>query len=190
MGVLTRKMWNDMLTEHNQLVAECEAGTEQPLAEEKHVWKKKDVRDLKESLLAICPSNAALFDAAFDDKLEAKGIWAQLIIDRLKDAIANGCCSNLCWAGEIIVRVFFSQNQETFGDVLVVVFGLTFQAEDIDDALAVAMEIGGPVAAEWVECNFAGAAVTNTVLFGSDLVQLDGEGDCDEESGQADLYSP
>jgi hypothetical protein len=182
-------MWNDMLTEHNQLVAECEAGVEQPLAEEKHVWKKKDVRDLKESLLAICPDNAALFDAGFDDKLEAKGIWAQLIIDRLKDAIANGCCNGLCWDGYAIFNVFFTQG-DSFGSVLIEVFGLTFQAEDLDDAIAVAEDVGGPTASEFVESSFSGSSVTNVVLFASDLVQREGEGDCEENAGVADIYSP
>lgn len=107
----TREKWNtEYVQPHNNLVQECGAGTQVNEAPEHHRWSKQDdVAAMRDSLVEICPDNAALFDSAFEERL-SHGRWSNLVLERLKQAIDNGCCNECCWEIFADVNVTFDGN--------------------------------------------------------------------------------
>lgn len=115
----TKDQWNqEYVQPHNNLVQECEAGTEVEEAGEHHRWSSEDdVVAMKNSLIEICPDNASLFDGEFDERI-TKRRWSNLVLERLKQAIENGCCGEEynCWSGSAFVRVILKTTFTTYDD--------------------------------------------------------------------------
>jgi hypothetical protein len=87
----TRENWNeDILQEINNLCENPDEGCDPlpPLekVEEKHIWKKTDVREAQDKLIEICPENT------FDD-LKERQLWSDPeLIQPLEEAIERGWC--------------------------------------------------------------------------------------------------
>jgi hypothetical protein len=114
----TKQEWNEeYVIPHNSLVDECEAGTKVEEAGEHHRWSSNDdVTAMKDSLIEICPDNADLFDAEFDERI-TKRRWSDLVLTRLKEAIDRGCCEeDNCWLGNANARVILKTTFTTYDD--------------------------------------------------------------------------
>ncbi len=78
----SRTDWNDIITQVNALLAECDGD---PLEEvdECHRWAKSDIEDVHTALVEVCEDNS------FED---VPDLWSQAMIDEIQAAIDEGAC--------------------------------------------------------------------------------------------------
>lgn len=104
----TKDKWNSEYVEPlNALVDECEKGFKLDPAGPHHRWSiEDDIQKARQSLIEICEDNEQIFDGEFDEKLEV-GKWSNLVLEKLKQAIENGCCDEMidCCHAEAIFLV-------------------------------------------------------------------------------------